>query len=137
MVLIVAFRLLLDVLVQQCAPVHDEQPVRVVLRPGYTLELSRRNQFAHQDIAAPFDTLPPVVGKLHLLLVEGDTVAENRKDGARSQDVRVETFFLERVVLCQARFVHQVHRFLHRVADVLVVRGKREKVVADFLYTFI
>ncbi len=69
------FRLLLDVLVQQRAPVHDEQPVRVVLRPGYTLELSRRNQFAHQDIAAPFDTLPPVVGKFHLLLIEGDTVA--------------------------------------------------------------
>ena len=134
MVLIVAFRFLLDVLVQQCAPVHDEQPVRVVLRPGYTLELSRCNQFAHQDIAAPFDTLPSVVGKLHLLLVEGDAVAENRKDGARSQDVRVETFFLERVVLCQARFVHQVHRFLHRIADVLVVRGKREKVVVDFLY---
>ena len=80
--------------------------MRVVLRPGYTLELSRRNQFAHQDIAAPFDTLPPVVSELHLLLVEGDTVAENRKDGTRSQDVGIEAFLLERIVLRQARFVH-------------------------------
>ena len=111
--------------------------MRVVLRPGYTLELSRRNQFAHQDIAAPFDTLPPVVGKLHLLLVEGDTVAENRKDGTRYQDVRVEAFFLERVVLCQARFVHQVHRFLHRIADVLVIGSEGKEVVVDFLYIMI
>ena len=37
---VVVLCFLFDVLVQQRAPVHDEQPVRVVLRPGYPLELS-------------------------------------------------------------------------------------------------
>ena len=73
--LIVDFRFLFDVLVQQGAPVHDEQPVWVVLCPGYTLELSCRHQLTHQDVAPSLDALPSVVGELHLLLVEGHAVA--------------------------------------------------------------
>ena len=33
-------------------------------------------------------------------------ISENRKDGTRSQDVGIEAFLLERIVLRQARFVH-------------------------------
>ena len=106
----------------------------VVLRSRYSLELSGRDQFTHQNAAAPFDALPSIVGELHFLPVEGHAVAENRKDGARTQNVGVESLLLERVVLCKSRLIYQVHRLLHRVADILVVRRKREKIVVDFLY---
>ena len=132
--LVVAFRFLLDVLVQQRAPVHDKQPVRVVVRSRHTFELSRCNQFTHEDIAAAFDTLSPVISELHVLLVKGDAVAKDGEYRARTQDIGVESSFLQGVVLCQSRFIHQVHRFLHRVADVFVVRRKGEEVVVDFLY---
>lgn len=125
---------LLYVLVQQGSPVHYQQPVRVVLRPGHTLELSRRDQFTHQDIAAALDTLPPVVGELHIALVKPHTVAINGEHGTCSQYVGVKAFLLERVVLRQSGFVHQIHRLFHRVLDVLVIRWKREEVVVDFLY---
>ena len=106
----------------------------VVLRSRYSLELSGRDQFTHQNAAAPFDALPSIVGELHFLPVEGHAVAENRKDGARTQNVGVESLLLERVVLCKSRLIYQVHRLLHRVADILVVRRKREKIVVEHLH---
>ena len=133
--LIVVFRFLFDVLVQQCAPVHDEQTVGVVLRAGHPLELSGGDQLAHQDVAPPLDALPSVVGELHLGRVEPDAVAEDGEYGTRTEDVAVEAFLLEGVVLCQPRLIHQVHGFLHRVADIFVIRCQCEEVVVDFLYT--
>lgn len=111
--------------------------MRVVLRAGNPFELSRRHQLAHEDVAPALDTLPAVVGELHLLFVESHAVAENGEYGARSQDVGIEALLFERVVLRQPGLVHQIHGFLHRVTDVFVVRGQREKVVVDFLYIMI
>ena len=37
---------------------------------------------------------------------------------------------------CQARFVHQVHRFLHRIADVLVIGSEGKEVVVEHLDNF-
>ena len=135
--LIVVLCLLLDVLVQQRAPVHDEQPVRVVLRARHPFELSGCDQFAHQDVAPAFDALPSVVGELHFGCIESDAVAEDGEHRARSENVAVETFLFERIILCQSGLVHQVHGLLHRVTDVLVIRRKGEKVMVDFLYASI
>ena len=135
--LIVVLCLLLDVLVQQRAPVHDEQPVRVVLRARHPFELSGCDQFAHQDVAPAFDALPSVVGELHFGCIESDAVAEDGEHRACSENVAVETFLFERIILCQSLcqsgLVHQVHGLLHRVTDVLVIRRKGEKVMVDFL----
>ena len=132
--LIAVLCFLLDVPVQQRAPVHDEQPVGVVLRARHTLELSGSDQLAHQDVAPAFDALPSVVGELHFLTVEADAVAEDAEHRTRAHDIRVETFFLQRIVLRKSGLVHQVHGLLHRVADVFVVRRQREEVMVDFLY---
>ena len=106
----------------------------VVLRPGYPLELSGGDKLAHQDVASPLDALPSVVGELHLGRIKPDAVAEDGEYGTRTEDVAVEAFLLERVVLCQPRLVHQIHGFLHCIADILVVRRQREEIVVDFLY---
>ena len=92
--LIAEFRLLFDVLVEQSAPIYNQQPVRVVLCPGDTLQLSCRHQLTGQDACAPLDALATVVGELHLVLVELDAVTEDAEDGTRAHDVGVEAFFL-------------------------------------------
>ena len=111
--------------------------MRIVLRPRHALHLSRRHQFTHQNIAPSLYPLPTVVGELHLLLVELDAVAKDAEHGTRTHDVVVEAFFLQGVVLSQARLVHQIHRLLHRITDVLVVGSKREEVMVDFLYNIV
>lgn len=80
--------------------------MRVVLRARHPLELSGSDQFAHQDVAPAFDALPSVVGELHLGSVEADAVAEDGEHRARSEDIAVEAFFLERIILCQSGLVH-------------------------------
>ena len=84
--------------------------MRIVLCSGYTLELSCRHQFTHQDIAPSLDALPSVVGELHLLLVESHAVTIDGEHRTRTQNVGVETLFLERVVLCQPRLYRAVKR---------------------------
>ena len=69
--------------------------MRIILRPRHTLHLSRRHQFAHQDIASSLYPLPTIVGELHLVLVELDAVTEDTEDGTRSHDIAIETFLLE------------------------------------------
>ena len=132
--LVVVLRFLVDILVQQRAPVHNEQPVRVVVRARHALELTCRDQFTGEDVAAPLNALMTVVGELHPLPVESDAVADNREYRARAEDIVVKTFLLERVVLRQTRLVHQIHRLLHRVADILVIGREGEEIVVDFLY---
>ena len=131
---VVVLRPLLDVLVQQGSPVRYQQSVRIVVRPWHPFQLSRCDQLSHQDGSAPFDALPPVIGELHLSLVKLDAVTEDAEHGTRSHDVVVEPFFLQRVVLGKSRFVHQIHGFLHRVLDVLVIGSQRKEEVVDFLY---
>lgn len=72
--------------------------MRIVLCSGYTLELSCRHQFTHQDIAPSLDALPSV-GELHLLLVESHAVAIDGEHRTRTQNVGVETFSLS-VLYC-------------------------------------
>ena len=126
-----------DVFVEQGAPIHYQQSVRVVLRPRYSFELTCRHQLAHQYIASALDALPSVIGELHIALVEADAVAIDGKHGTRTQDVGVKTFLFEGIVLRQSCFVHQIHRFLHRVFDIFVIRRKSKEVVVDFLYILI
>ena len=110
--------------------------MRVVLRPRHTLQLAGCDQLAHQDAASAFDTLSSVVSELHLFPVEFDAVTEDGEHGTRTHDVGIETFFLQRVVLRQSRFVHQIHGFLHGIADIFVIRCKGEEQVVDFLYSY-
>ena len=65
--------------------------------------------------------LPTVVGELHLLLVELDAVAKDAEHGTRTHDIVVKALFLQRIVLRQTSFIDQIHRLLHRIADVLVI----------------
>ena len=125
--------LLFDVLVQQGPPVDDEQSVGVVVRAGYAPELTGGHKLAHKDAAPSLDPLPAVIGELHVLGIDADGVAVDAEDRARSHDVRVEALFLEGVVLRKAGLVHEVHGLLHRVFDVLVIRGEREEVVVEHL----
>ena len=81
-----------------------------------------------------FDSLPTIVGELHILFVKGDTVTENREHRARTQYVGVKSLFLEGIVLCQSRLIDQVHRFFHRIADVFVVRCESKKVMVEHFY---
>lgn len=108
--------------------------MRIVLRPRHALHLSRRHQFTHQNIAPSLYPLPTVVGELHLLLVELDAVAKDAEHGTRTHDIVVKALFLQRIVLRQTSFIDQIHRLLHRIADVLVIGSKRKEVMVDFLY---
>ena len=72
-----------------------------------------------------------MVGELHLFLIEVDAVAEDGEDRTCTHDVRVEAFFLQGIVLCQSRFIYQIHGFLHRIFDVLVIRSKREEEMVE------
>ena len=109
----------------------------IVLRPWHTLHLSRRHQFTHQDVAPSLNPLPSVVGELHLLLVELDAVAKDAEHGTRTHDIVVKALFLQRIVLRQTSFIDQIHRLLHRIADVLVIGSKRKEVMVDFLYEIV
>ena len=93
--LIVTLCFLLDIFVQQCAPVYYEQSMRIVVRSRHTFKLPCRNQFAHQDITPALDSLPTIVGELHILFVKGDTVTEYREHRARTQYIGVKSLFLD------------------------------------------
>ena len=108
--------------------------MRVVLCSWNPLQLACRDKFTHQDTAAAFDTLPAVVGELHFFLVKGYTVTEDGKHGTRPQNIGVEAFFLERIVLCKTGLIYQVHGLFHRISDILVIGWQREEIVVDFLY---
>lgn len=105
--------------------------MRIVLRPRHALHLSRRHQFTHQNIAPSLYPLPTVVGELHLLLVELDAVAKDAEHGTRTHDIVVKALFLQRIVLRQTSFIDQIHRLLHRIADVLVIGSKRKEVMVE------
>lgn len=135
--LIVVLGLPFYILVQQGAPVHDEQSVGIILRAGNPLELSGSDKFACEDIAPALYALPSIVGELHFSSVKPDAVAEDGENGTRSEDIGIESFFLECIVLCQPCFVNQIHGFFDGVADILVIRGQREKQVVDFLYNVV
>ena len=132
--LVAVFVLLFDVLVQERPPVHDQQAVGVVVGAGDPPELTGRHQLPHQDAAPALDPLPAVVGEFHVLRVHPDGVAVDAEHGARSHDIRIEAFLLEGVVLRKACLVHEVHGLLHRVLDVLVIRGEREEIVVEHLH---
>lgn len=133
----IVFILLFDVFVQQGAPVHYQQPVRVVVRPGYPFQFAGGHQFTGENGSPPLDALAAIVGKLHFLLVEVDTVTEYREYRTRSHDIVVKSLFFQCIVLCQSGLVHQVHRLIHGVADIFVIRCQREKEMMDFLYIMI
>ena len=59
--LIVVLCLLVNVLVEQRSPVHDEQSVGIVVRPGHSLQLTCRDEFTGKDIAASLDALTAIV----------------------------------------------------------------------------
>ena len=105
-----------------------------IVGPRDPAELTGGHKLPHQDAAAALDPLPAVVGELHVLGVHPDGVAVDAEHGARTHDVGVEALLLEGVVLREARLVHEVHGLLHRVLDVLVVRGEGEEVMVEHLH---
>ena len=98
---IVALRLLVNILVEQGSPVHYQQSMWVVVSSRHSFQLSCRHQFTGQHIGSTLDALSAVVGELHLLLVELDTVTEDAEHGTCSHDVGVETLFFQRIVLLE------------------------------------
>ena len=103
----------------------------VVVSSRHSFQLSCRHQFTGQHIGSALDTLSAVVGELHLLLVELDTVTEDAEHGTCSHDVGVETLFFQRIVLRQSSLIHQIHGFLHRVFDVLVIWCQCEEIMME------
>src|SRR5574344_855172 len=89
--------LLLYVLVDECAPVHYEKSVRVVIRSRYSLELPGCDELTHQDAASAFNPLTAVVGELHVLGVHPDAVTVDAEHCTGSHDVGVKSFLLEGV----------------------------------------
>lgn len=71
---------------------------------------------------------------LHFFLVEVDTVTKYREYRTRSHDVVIKSLFFQRVVLRQSGLIHQVHRLIHSVADILVIRCQREEKVVEHFY---
>ena len=133
-VLIVRLGLLLYILVQQGAPLGDEQAMRIVLAPRDTLQFAGGDKLTGEDIRAALDALPPVVGELHLVLVEPYGVTEDAEDGTGSHDVVVEAFLLQGVVLGKSCLIYQIHGLGHGVVDVLVIRGKGEEKMMETLH---
>ncbi len=99
----------------------------VVVSSRHSFQLSCRHQFTGQHIGSALDALSAIVGKLHLPLVKLDTVTEDTEHGTCSHNIGVEALFLQCIVLRQSRLIYQIHGFLHRVFDVLVIRCKREE----------
>ena len=105
----------------------------VVVSSRHSFQLSCRHQFTGQHIGSTLDALSAVVGELHLLLVELDAVTEDTEHGTCSHDVGVETLFFQRIVLRQSCLIHQIHGFLHRVFDVLVIWCQCEEIMMEHL----
>ena len=125
--------MLFHILVEDSAPVDDEQSVWVVLRPGNPFKKALGHQLTHQHGCPALNTLTAIVGERHVLLAELNAVTENTEDGTRSHNIAIETFFLQGIVLGKASLVDEIHGLLHRVLDVLVIRGEGEEVVMEHL----
>ena len=111
--------------------------MRIIIRPGHSLQFAGRHQLTGENGSPSLDALSPVIGKLHFFLVEVDTVTKYREYRTRSHDVVIKSLFFQRVVLRQSGLIHQVHRLIHSVADILVIRCQREEKVVDFLYNIV
>ena len=105
----------------------------VVVSPRNSFQLSCRHQFTGQHIGSALDALSAVVGKLHFLLVKLNAVTKDAEHGTSSHDVGVESLFLQCIVLRQSCLIHQIHGFLHRVFDVLVIGCQCKEVVMEHL----
>ena len=132
--LILGLLTLLDILVEQGAPVRDHQAVRVVLRTGNTGKLTGGNQLTGQDARATLNPLATVIGPLHRLLIEIDGVTEDTEDARRTEDIIIKTLLLQGIILGKAGLVNQIHRLIHRILDILVIRGKGEEEVVEQLH---
>ena len=108
--------------------------MRVIVGSGNTLQMTCRHQFSGHDACTSLDTLSAIVGKLHLLFIELDTVTEYAEHSTRTHDIWVEAFLFQCVVLRKTSLVNQIHGFVHCVFDILVVGCKGEEVMVDFLY---
>ena len=86
---------LLNVLVQEGTPVGDKKAMWVVLCPWHSLQLTCGDKLTHEDACASLYTLPTIIRKLHVVLVELDAVTEDAENGTCTHDVRVEAFLLE------------------------------------------
>ena len=64
-------------------------------------------------------------------------VAENTAYSTRSDKVAVKAFLLQGIVLGKTSLVDKVHRFLHRIFYVLVIRRQgEEQMVESFISAF-
>ena len=110
--------------------------MRVVVGTGDTLQTAGCNEFTHQYTAASLDALTAIVGKFHRLGIYLDAVTVDAEYGTCTHDIGIKSLFLQSVILCKTGFIHQIHGFLHRIADILVIRGEGEEVMVDFLYNY-
>ena len=69
------------------SPVGDEQSMRVVVSTGNTLQMTCRHKFSGHYACTSLDALSAIVGELHLLLIELDTVTEDAEHRTRTHDV--------------------------------------------------
>ena len=69
--------------------------MRVIVRSRHSFQLTSGDKFSHKDACASLDALTAIVGELHVVLVELDTVTEDTEHGTCSHDVGVKAFLLE------------------------------------------
>ena len=72
------------------------------------MEFSDSSDTTLDAAGAAFDHLSAIVGKTHLLLVELDTVTDNRLDGRAGQQLGVESRFLDGLLLAQGTLICKI-----------------------------
>ena len=86
---------MLNILIQKRTPVSNEQTMRIIIGSRYSFQLTCSYEFSHQYAGTSLYALTAIVGELHLVLIEVDTVTEDAEYSTRTHDVGVETFLLE------------------------------------------
>ena len=85
--------LVIQILIFQCPPVYNHQPVRIVPRPRHVLDIAGCHHRPFQITGTAFNELCTIVGKFPLVFVKLDGITHDGTNCGRRNDVGVEADF--------------------------------------------